>query len=324
VALEKKAFILVMGGLGFIGSHLSRALIKEGHRVRIFDKLYNTLYRVSDILDQVEILQGDIQRSQDVLAACRDVDIAVDLVHTTVPGSSMKDPGYDIESNVVAHARWLSRIGETSISKIIYISSGGTVYGIPQTIPIDENHQTDPISSYGITKLAVEKYVAMYAKMNCINYCICRPSNVYGEGQQLNVGQGVIGVFLDRALRGLPVEIWGDGEIRRDYLYILDLISALQALVAYEGNERVFNISSGRGVSLNEIHSAIQKVLHKAIPVQKQPKRDFDVPTNILDNRLLMQETSWSPTVNLEEGIARLYNYYNVEEKAKYYRQILH
>lgn len=316
--MEQPKSVLVMGGLGFIGSHLVRALVKDGYRVRIFDKLYATLHLVSDIVEQVEIVQGDMQRAQDVLSVLRDVDIAFDLVHTTVPGSSMKDPGYDVESNVASHAKWLCRLGETNISKLIYISSGGTVYGVPRTTPISEKHPTEPISSYGITKLAIEKYVAMYAGMQNINYCVCRPSNVYGEGQRLHIGQGVIGVFLDRALRGLPIEIWGDGENRRDYLHVLDLVSALKALITYQGKERVFNISSGKGHSLNEIHRAIQEVLQGPVPSERLPNRGFDVPINILDNGLLMEETGWRPIVGLEEGIARLYHYYTNDRTSRY------
>src|SRR5207253_6593327 len=118
----------------------------------------------------------------DVLTAVGDAHTIIHLVHTTVPGSSMKDPGYDAMSNVVASAQWLSRLPEIKARKIIYISSGGTVYGPPQSLPINEQHPTSPMSSYGITKLAIEKYVAMYSAMYGIEYRILRPSNVYGEG----------------------------------------------------------------------------------------------------------------------------------------------
>src|SRR5262249_18386186 len=151
-----------------------------------------------------------------------------------VPGSSMKDSAYDIASNVVASARWLSRLSETNIKRLIYFSSGGTVYGVPQTDPIDENHPTDPISSYGITKLAIEKYVSMYCGMFGVSYTIVRPSNVYGEGQRLNIGQGVIGVMADRTLRGEALEVWGTGENLRDYLHVDDLVHATMLLLDYD------------------------------------------------------------------------------------------
>jgi len=317
--MGENRFILIMGGLGFIGSHLCRALLREGYRVRIFDKLCADLYLVSDIVDQVEVFQGDMQRPQDVLAALRDVDTAVDLVHTTVPGSSMKDPVYDVESNVGAHVKWLSRLGETKLCKLIYISSGGTVYGLPIMTPINEKHPTEPISCYGITKLTIEKYVAMYAGMQNIDYCICRPSNVYGEGQRLDIGQGVIGVFLDRALRALQIEIWGDdGENRRDYLHVRDLVSALKAVIAYHGKERVFNIGSGEGHSLNDIHGAIEEVLQRPVPAKHLKARGFDVPINILDNRLLMEETGWRPIVGLKDGITQMYHYHTNNITSRY------
>ena len=187
-----------MGGLGFIGSHLSRLLFYEGCSVRIFDKLYASHKLVADIEAQIEIEEGDAERPEDILKALRDIDIAVDFIHTTVPGSSMMDPVYDVQTNIVSHVGWLSQLHKTRLRRIIYISSGGTVYGIPRRNPLNENHPTEPICSYGITKLTIEKYVAMYAGIHGIDYRICRPANVYGEGQHLHVGQGVIGVFLEQ------------------------------------------------------------------------------------------------------------------------------
>ena len=162
---------------------------------------------------RVEIVEGDIARPDDVLAALEGAETVVNLVHTTVPGSSMLDPAYDVESNVVASVRWLSRLPGTGVRRIIFVSSGGTVYGPPQSALVDERHPTDPISSYGITKLAIEKYVAMYAAMSGIDHLILRPSNVYGEGQHLHIGQGIIGrheTTLAATARGSPAS-WRKG-----------------------------------------------------------------------------------------------------------------
>lgn len=307
--MTRTSKVLVMGGLGFIGSHICRSLIENNFAVRVFDKLYASTDLVNDCLNNLEILQGDIQKSGDVISALKDVDIVIDLIHTTVPGSSMKDVGYDIQSNVEAHARWLSRINEVSITRIIYISSGGTVYGPPKYLPVDEQHPTDPISSYGITKLAVEKYVAMYAGMNGVSYCICRPSNVYGEGQRLNIGQGVIGVFLDRAMREEPIEIWGDGEVTRDYLHISDLTSAVLGLIDYSGEKTHFNVSSSMGYSLNEICRTIEAVMGRPLLLSYRQTRSFDVRVNILDSRRLREEIDWRPKTELYEGIMKMYEY---------------
>ncbi len=298
--------VLVMGGFGFIGSHLSRLLLRNGYEVRIFDRLFGSRNLIADVEEEVEVEEGDAEKPQDVIRAMRDVDIAIDLIHTTVPGASMDDPSYDILTNVVAHATWLSLLRETRLKRIIYISSGGTVYGVPQQLPIKENHPTHPISSYGITKLTIEKYLAMYANMYEIEYRICRPANVYGEWQRLNIGQGVIGVFLERCLKGQPIEIWGDGTTRRDYIYVTDLAQAIVRLIAHEGNSRVFNISSGVGHSLNDIIDIIRDELTIPLSVRYLAARKFDVSVNVLDNTLLRLETGWKPQINIVDGMRRV------------------
>ena len=221
----------------------------------------------------------------------------------------MQDPAHDVESNVVSCARWLSRLKETRLKRLIYISSGGTVYGVPLYNPITEDHPTEPMCSYGITKLAIEKYTAMYTKLQGIEYRICRPSNVYGEGQRLNIGQGVIGVFLDSALRGKPIEIWGDGTNKRDYLYVADFISALVKLIHHDGDGRVFNISTGKGYSLNDIISAIREDLNIPVEIKYKASRGFDVPVNILDSTHFRVDTGWEPKTNLTDGIRQVYDW---------------
>lgn len=306
---EKSLRVLVMGGLGFIGNHLCRTLLREGYQVRIFDKLYSSRKLINDIQEEVEIEEGDVERPEDVLQALKGIDVAIDLIHTTVPGSSMQDPAYDVQSNVVSCTKWLSLLKDTDLTRIIYISSGGTVYGVPLKNPVSEDHPTEPICSYGITKLAIEKYVAMYANINGIEYRICRPANAYGEGQRLNIGQGVIGVFLERGLKGQPIEIWGDGTNRRDYIYVKDLVSGIVKLMNHDGKGRVFNISTGVGYSLNDIVTIIRDKLNIPLKVKYRRSRRFDVPVNILDNTRLKVETGWEPKTSITEGIRRVYDW---------------
>lgn len=302
---RERAPVAVLGGLGFMGSHISRALVRRGERVRIFDRLYASHALVADIESQVEIVEGDINRAGDVIEAVHDAGTVIHLVHTTVPGSSMADPAFDITSNVAASAAWLARLSETNVRRILYFSSGGTVYGVPRAPLIDEEHPTDPISSYGITKLAVEKYVAMYGALSGVEHRILRPSNVYGEGQRLHIGQGVIGILADRALRGEPVEIWGTGESLRDYLHVEDLVAATLALLDYDGPEHVFNVSSGRGQSVLDIVRIVGEQSGIKPEIVFQPARGFDVPVNVLDPSRLHVATGWRAAVPLEEGVAR-------------------
>lgn len=303
---KKYSQVLVMGGLGFIGSHLCRSLVQARHKVRIFDKRYCSRDLIGDIHDEVEIEEGDIERPEDVLQALRGIDVVVDLIHTTVPGSSMEDPGYDVQSNIVSHVRWLSLLKDTDVRRIVYISSGGTVYGIPLNNPISEDHPTEPICSYGISKLTIEKYVAMYADISGIEYRICRPGNVYGEGQRLSIGQGVIGVFLESALKGMPVEIWGSGNVKRDYLYVKDLVTGILKVMNHSGKKRVFNISTGVGHSLNDIVRIIRDEVNIPLQVNYKEIRKFDVPISILDNSRIQEETDWAPKTDIIEGIRRV------------------
>lgn len=298
--------VTVLGGLGFLGSHLSRALLLEGFKVRVFSKLYGSYELVSDIRSELDVFEADIMQPREVLDVIGDSEIVIDLVHTTRPGSSMRDPVYDVTSNVVSHVQWLQHLGGTSVKQIIFVSSGGTVYGTPAYSPIDEDHPTDPICAYGITKLMLEKYIAMYAELAGVDFTIVRPANAYGPGNRLNVGQGVIGVLADRALRGETLEVWGSGEFRRDYLYVDDLISAVIGLMSYDGPHRIFNISSGQATSVLDIIEILRDIIGNLPPVIHLPSRRFDVPLNVLTSARLTTATGWRPEVDLKLGVTRL------------------
>lgn len=313
----RKERIAVLGGLGFMGSHLCRALVENNYHVTVFDRASASRSLVSDVEAELEIIEGDISRADDVIGAITNADIVINLIHTTVPGSSMNDPAYDVMSNVVSSVNWLRRLTETKVRRLLYVSSGGTVYGRPLTHPIKETHPTDPISSYGITKLTIEKYVALYATQSEIDYRILRPSNVYGVGQQLRSGQGVIGVMAERALRGEPLEIWGTGESQRDYLYVDDLVTALLAVLNYTGQHRIFNISGGAGHSVLDIVAILREQLGFASEINYKPARKFDVPHNVLDSSLLHGETGWQPRVDLKTGIARTLEWLKTLPKQK-------
>lgn len=304
----KKRF-LILGGAGFIGSHLCDALLSAGHAVRLFDRSGISPYRVFSEQEQIEWMQGSFNSEADIEQAVAGCHVVFHLVSTTLPKSSNDDPVYDVESNVVGTLRLLDAAWRASVEKVVFVSSGGTVYGVPKTVPIPETHPTDPVSSYGIGKLAIEKYLHLYHVLHGLDYTVLRLANPFGERQRVNAAQGAVAVFMNRAIHNQPIEIWGDGSVVRDYIYIADVINALMKAAFYHGEERLFNIGSGQGKSLNEILAAIETLLHRPVARTYLAGRAFDVPANVLDIAHAQKQLAWTPQILFEDGLARTFHW---------------
>jgi UDP-glucose 4-epimerase len=272
--------------------------------VRIFDRPNIKRFAVAPQL-AVEWIEGDLVNHEDLEKAVHGCDVIYHLVSTTLPKSSNDNPIYDIETNVIGTLHLLDLARKTKGKKIIFISSGGTVYGIPGEIPIRESHPTDPVCSYGITKLAIEKYLALYHQLYGLDYCVIRPSNPFGERQRVTGAQGAVAVFLHKALRDEPIEIWGDGSVVRDFIYVGDLITAVVKALNYTGEQKIFNIGSGQGRSLNELRAAIEALLGRKVRCTFTPSRAFDVPSNVLDISMAARHLNWRPTISFQEGLSR-------------------
>lgn len=294
-----------MGGGGFIGSNIADRLLQEGHYVRIFERPRVNPYRTFSSNETIDWVTGDFSSAHDLRTALEDIDVVIHLISTTLPKSSNEDPIYDIQSNVISTLQMLNIMAEKGIKKLVFISSGGTVYGKPIYLPIDEQHPTNPVVSYGISKLTIEKYLALYEDLHGINSIILRVSNPFGERQRVVTAQGAVGIFIYRALHSETIEIWGDGSIIRDYLYISDLAEAFLKVLDYNGPKRIFNISSGQGTSLNDLLIMIKEILGGPIDYRYLPGRAFDVPINILSNELAKNELNWTPKVSIKDGIER-------------------
>lgn len=297
---------LVLGGRGFIGSHLIAALLNRGYRVRCFDRPH-VVALGRDLLDAqgFELIEGDLANEAEVAEAIEGCDVCYHLVSTTLPKSSNADPVYDIESNVVATLKLLNHAVKSGVRKIVFASSGGTIYGNPVSIPIQESHPTNPVCSYGISKLAIEKYLNLFKQLHGLDYTVLRIANPFGERQRTHASQGAVAVFLGKILRGEPIEIWGDGSIVRDYIDISDVVDALLLAMEQTSDQHVFNIGSGRGHSLNEVIRAIEKVTGRTADCRYSPSRAFDIPSNVLCNTLANQCLGWSPKVGFEEGLEK-------------------
>lgn len=303
--------VAVFGGGGFIGSAIVDRLLKDEHEIRVFERPRVEPYRVFSETEMVEWITGDLMSVHDVANVVDSVDVVVHLVSTTLPKSSSEDPVYDVQTNLVATLQLLNAMRSSGVRKIVFISSGGTVYGTPSYLPIDEVHPTEPQVSYGITKLAIEKYLLLYQRQFGIKANILRVTNPYGERQRVETAQGAVGVFLNRALQGHPLDIWGDGTVTRDYIYVGDVAEAFVRAVEYDGPKSIFNISYGIGTTLNELIEKIETVTGKSIERHYLAGRSFDVPVSVLDNSLAFRELGWQPKVDLLSGLRRTFSWMN-------------
>lgn len=298
---------LILGGGGFIGSHLTATLLQQNHSVRVFERPYRDRSLSAPQHPQLEWQEGDFGNAQDIGRALDGIDTVFHLISTTQPKSSNDDPAFDVQSNLLPTLGLLEQLRGEKKTRLVFVSSGGTVYGVPQQTPIPEDHPTDPTCSYGIVKLAIEKYLALYRTLHDLDYRIVRLANPYGPGQEANRAQGVAGTFLYRVSQGEAIEVWGDGSVVRDYLYVGDAVSALCRAAEYEGETRIFNIGSGTGHSVNEILDAVEATVGRKAEVRYTPGRKFDVPVSILDISRARNELGWAPTVDLAEGLRLTY-----------------
>ena len=303
---------VVVGASGFIGSHLVDALLAAGYRVRALARRPPGLLSAQAQADPALTVHAlDMAEAPALTAALTGADLVVHLASGSLPHSSNLDPRGDVQANLLGALNVLEAARLVGVGRVLVVSSGGTVYGVPQQVPIAESHPTDPTCSYGITKLAIEKYVALYRQLHGLDGVVLRVANPYGERQRLDGAQGVVPVFLGKALRGEPLEIWGDGSTVRDFLHISDVVAALLAAATYAGEERLgerlFNVGSGQGLSLMELVRLLEAELQRPLTVIHRQARGFDVPTNVLCIARARRCLGWSPQVGVAEGLRRFH-----------------
>lgn len=255
----------------------------------------------------ISYFSGDLLNREIIQEALGNVEQVFHLASTSTPKTSIEDPIADIHGNVLGTVNLLDEMRRSNANRIVFVSSGGTVYGVPEQLPITEAHPTNPISSYGITKLAIEKYIQMYAHNYGIQYCILRVANAYGPRQNTKNPQGVISVMLRQALNNRKFTIWGDGSVTRDYIYISDLVDAISKSSSMSGNS-IYNIGTQTGVSISLLLEACD-TLGINIGHRHEPPRSYDVPEVVLDISSAMKALDWAPVISLQEGIQLTYQY---------------
>ncbi len=300
----------VIGGDGFIGTWLVDRLIEHDRKVTILD-INPTPQRSHP--ESVHYIAADYGQ-KDLLAAALDgVDEVIHLAYSTVPKTSFDDPVEDIRNNLPATVTLLEAASNVRVEKFILISSGGTVYGKVDKVPIREEHPTNPISPYGITKLATEKYAVMFGELKGLAVICVRPGNAYGQGQKPFVGQGFVSTAIASILKGREVTIFGQTGTVRDYIHVADIADGIIAILEHGSVNSCYNIGTGIGRTNRDILDAIRPLAESVgfkVMVNTAPARPFDVPVNILDSTKLANETGWKPAISFEDGIKRTWNWF--------------
>ena len=302
---------LVLGGFGFLGQHILKRLLEKGYEVRA---LVNSSQPRRQALqdhnfENVEIVQGDFRNPTLVKEALENVKCVYHLISTTTPASSVTDPIFDVQTNLVPTLELLKLAAEQNIKRIVFPSSGGTVYGVVSQLPVPEVHSTNPISPHGIVKLAIEKYLDWFHHMYGVQYSILRVANPYGPGQDPLRGHGLISALLWRLAHNEPIEIWGDGQIVRDYVYVDDVAKAVIMAAEDEQPAQLFNVGSGSGVSIRQLIERIFEVTGHETSVKYGESRAFDVPVSVLSIDKIEQAIGWQPTTSLEDGIRKTWDW---------------
>lgn len=291
--------VLLLGGGGFLGSAFARHLANRNQKVHIITT--STFKAAPDhaIVHEGSLDDESILRS--ILPGCGTI---FHLASSTNPGNSARHPAAEAALNLSPTLNFLEVLQDYKPFHLIYLSSGGAIYGNPERIPVDESHQLAPLSYYGAGKLAIERFLRVLATPPDQNVTIVRPPNFYGPGQSYKQGFGVIRTMLEHLYRGTTMEIWGNGESVRDYLYIDDMVNALSRLIDMPHDNETYNIASGKGVSLNQLIKIVENVCNRELKVKYRVKRKSDVNHIVLDSSRYTAKTGWQPGVSFEKGIA--------------------
>lgn len=290
---------LTVLGAGFIGRNFLAAALGNGWSIRVLDHHPCP----QEFKGRLDWIQGDMGSRADVHAALDGAGTVFHFVSSTVPGDEV-DESLELQQNVFQTLQLLKLCVQEKVGRIVFASSS-SVYGVHEQIPVPETASTDPISSHGIHKLAIEKYLRLYQYHHGLDCKIARLSNPYGPGQSIDGRQGFVGIAIGHILRGQPIPVRGDGEIIRDFVYIDDVVEALMALASSESREALFNIGSGIGYSLNEVIARLRALCASPVEASHTESRYVDIPKSVLDvsrERYVLRKTS---KTSLKCGLAR-------------------
>lgn len=301
---------LVVGGNGFIGAHLVQKLVETGWDVTVLHKYEQPRYSTMPI--EARFFRGDLTQESLLAEAVTGQDVVFHLLWTTtaIHEVANRDPAADVQANLVPTIHLIEACQAAGVGRLLFTSSGGTVYGRTRIAPIPEEHPNNPVTAYGVSKLAVEKYLQMFNHLHDLDYAILRPSVPYGPYQNPLARQGAVAVFLYRVAKGLPLKIWGDGTVTRDYFYISDLVDALILGSTQNLNsQRIFNLGGAEEISLSHLITLAEETVGRKAEVEYLPARDFDAPRVLLDTTQAETHLGWQPKVLMKDGLAKTWEW---------------
>jgi UDP-glucose 4-epimerase len=295
---------LVTGGAGFIGSNLVDALLARGDEVTVLDDL--STGKRSNVNPAARFVEGSILT--DALdEATRDAEVCFHLAAQADVPTSVARPAFDAEVNVVGTVRVLAAAGN---APVVFTSSGGAIYGECER-PAREDDPREPLSPYGVAKLAGEEYLAGWNRLHGTRHTAVRFANVYGQRQEAGLEGGVVAIFLNAMAAGEETKIYGDGRQTRDFVHVDDVV---QAVLRAPGTGGVFNVGSGVETSVLELHEHCRAVTGDAREPELAPARPGDLLRSVLDVSLASRELGWQPEVSLEDGLRRTWEWVRSEE----------
>jgi UDP-glucose 4-epimerase len=296
--------VLLLGGAGFMGRTLRTRLQAGGHDVHVL-----TRGTTLEIADGRNIYGGGIENIDLLRQLIPRVDTIVHLASATTPGLSARTPSLEASLNIAPTLSLLEELQAHPGVRLIYVSSGGTVYGDPGSERVAESAPLKPLSYYGAGKLAVENFLNCFAHMTGNRVTILRPSNVYGPGQPRYQGFGVIRTMLQHVRDGTTMSIWGDGSVVRDFIYIDDVASAIECFIADPSSSGTFNLGAGVGHSLNELVAIVESACATRLAIRHEPARGIDVRRVVLDTTAVRERYDWVPQTSLVDGVSKTWEW---------------
>ena len=299
--------ILLLGAAGFIGTNLLLKLSRDfDDHITGVDKDINYFNPISNIVAKnVSFIESPLTNDIDFDKLIEGCDIVYHLVSTTVPATSNQQISQELVANVIFSANLLDACVRCNVKKVVFLSSGGAVYGKEVDCPLKEKTATNPISSYGLQKISIEKLLSLYRYLCGLDYRIIRLANPYGPYQRPNGIQGAVTTFTYKALKGEEIVVYGDGSVVRDFIYIDDAIRGIIKIVDGENKHHTFNLGCGYGTSIKQLINIISSTLNVELKVTYKEARKVDVPVNYLDISRYEKYYGALNPISLQEGIMR-------------------